>query len=194
MTQNPKPLVIGFAGAKQSGKSTATELLMAHHGVIGIGFAQPLRVFVGQLLGLPLEHLELAKEEQVPGLPEGVTPRRMMQTLGTEWGRQMIDPDLWVKVGMRFADQMLDNGYAVAFNDVRFPNEALAIRERGGIIIEIQRPGTGEGDNHVSESGLPRELIDDVVVNDGEVQDLYQRVLAVLRARRARQQIEASAG
>lgn len=194
-TQTPKtaPLVIGFAGAKQSGKSTITQLLMAHHGVVGMGFAQPLRTFIGDLLGLPQDMLEELKEQQVPGLRAGVTPRYMMQTLGTEWGRNLIDPDLWVKAVMRDAVAAVANGYAVAFADVRFPNEAQAIRDLDGIIIQIERPGTG-GDTHVSEKGLPPELIDDTVVNDGTPQDLYNRVLDVLKARRVRQQIEASAG
>lgn len=194
-TAKPTPLVIGFAGAKQSGKTMITEILMAHHGVIGMGFAQPLRAFVGQLLGLPPDVLESVKEEQVPGLRAGVTPRYMLQTLGTEWGREMIDPDLWVKVAMRGAIDALERGYAVAFADVRFENEARAIRELGGIVIKIDRPGGTAGtDAHVSEKGLPAELIDATVVNDGTPQDLYGRVLDVLKARQVRRQIEASAG
>lgn len=194
-TPETTPLVVGFAGAKQSGKSTITQILMAKHGVVGMGFAQPLRTFIGDLLGLPQDVLEEVKEEQVPGLRAGVTPRYLMQTLGTEWGRTLIDPDLWVKVAMRDAVNALERGYAVAFADVRFANEAEAIRNLGGIIIQIDRPGGTAGtDAHVSEKGLPAELIDDTVVNDGTPQDLYNRVLDVLKARRVRQQIEASAG
>lgn len=192
-TPETTPLVVGFAGAKQSGKSTITQILMAKHGVVGMGFAQPLRTFIGDLLGLPQDVLEEVKEEQVPGLRAGVTPRYLMQTLGTEWGRTLIDPDLWVKVAMRDAINALERGYAVAFADVRFANEAEAIRNLGGVIIEIVRPGTAI-DPHVSEKGLPRELIDDTVTNDGTPQELYNRVLDVLKARQVRRQIEASAG
>lgn len=189
-----RPLLIGFTGPKRAGKTLATELLMQLHGVAGIGFAQPMRVFVAELLGLSLDELEELKEKQVPGLPEGITIRKMLQTLGTEWGRNTIDPDFWVKVAMRNVDMALDAGYAVAITDVRFPNEAMAIRERGGVIIEITREGTAYSDGHVSDQRLPAEMIDYTVANDGDPGDLYKAVAEVLRGVQARRQIEASIG
>lgn len=189
-----RPLLIGFTGPKRAGKTLATELLMSLHGVAGIGFAQPMRVFVAELLGLSLDELEEFKEKQVPGLPEGITIRKMLQTLGTEWGRNTIDPDFWVKVAMRNVDMALDAGYAVAITDVRFPNEATAIRERGGVIIEITREGTAYSDGHVSDQRLPAEMIDYTVANDGDPGDLYKAVAEVLRGVQARRQIEASIG
>lgn len=173
-------LLIGFAGAKRAGKTLATELLMQKHGVVGMGFAQPLRVFVGELLGLDADQLETHKETQVPFLREGVTPRTMLQTLGTEWGRQLVDPDIWVTVAMRSADAAREAGYAVAFADVRFPNEAEAIRSRGGIIVNVTREGTGSGDAHVSEAGLPAELVNYTIANDGTPSDLYDALLETL--------------
>lgn len=190
-----QPLLIGFTGPKRAGKTLATELLMQLHGVAGIGFAQPMRVFVAELLGLSLDELEEVKEKQVPGLPEGITIRKMLQTLGTEWGRNTIDPDFWVKVAMRNVDHALAAGYAVAITDVRFPNEAKAVHARGGIIIEITREGTAYSERgHVSDMRLPSGMIDYTVANDGDPGDLYKAVAEVLQGVQARRKIEASIG
>ena len=49
----------------------------------------------------------------------------------------------------------------IVIDDVRFPNEAEMIRARGGKIWRLSRKGfEPSGDSHVSEAGLPDELID----------------------------------
>lgn len=184
----PSPLLLGFCGPKQSGKTLAAELLMHHHGVLGMGFAQPLRVFIAELLGYTAAELEANKETPVPWL-EGATPRTMLQTLGTEWGRNLIHPDLWVRVAMKSADRARAVGHAVVFADVRFPNEAAAIKDRGGYILRIERDAAANsGDAHVSEAGLPPEYVHATIPNNGTPQELYdglREVLVGLRARRA---------
>lgn len=186
-----KPLLIGFAGRKRSGKTTAAELLMAHHGFAGVSFAQPMRRFVADLLGITLAELEQVKEEPVDWLDGEATPRHMLQTLGTEWGREMVHPELWVRTTMRAADDLRSNGYAVAISDVRFENEAKAIAARGGFVVEITRPDLllDSVDLHVSEQPLPRELIADTVVNDGDVSQFYTRLIDTLRALRVKQTV-----
>jgi len=86
-----------------------------------------------------------------------LTPRKIMQLIGTECGRQIIHPDIWVKA--LFADYkavkinnntlLLSNPPQQGFDlikpkwiitDVRFPNEAQAIKDRGGILIRVERP------------------------------------------------------
>lgn len=186
------PILIGFAGRKRSGKTTAAELLMQGHGFIGISFAQPMRVFVAEILGMNPEQLEAAKEEPIAWL-DGATPRHMLQTLGTEWGRQLVHPELWVRVCMRAADHARQNGYAVVLSDVRFPNEAEALRERGGHVIEIERPDLpAPTDGHASETPLPRDLIDYTVVNDGDRAQLYSRLVDTLKAARVRRSVSKS--
>lgn len=75
-----------------------------------------------------------------------LTPRKLLQLLGTEAGRNIIHPNIWVNA--LFADypkivDMDDKGLDVYENwiitDVRFPNEAQAIKDRGGIVIRVNR-------------------------------------------------------
>lgn len=81
------------------------------------------------LYGTPLE-----KEQPLP-IFGGRTARHAMQTLGTEWGRNCIDNDFWVRTWLA----TLPDAKTVIADDVRFANEARAILERGGVMIRVMR-------------------------------------------------------
>ncbi|GAP66809.1 hypothetical protein MBSD_n2124 [Mizugakiibacter sediminis] len=169
-------ILIGIAGGKRVGKSTLGQHLARRHRLLHTSFAEPIRAFVAGLLGGTLDDLEREKESPIAWLG-GVTPRQMMQTLGTEWGRQMVHPDLWLLTALRRAYA----AHGAVLSDVRFPNEAAAIRERGGFILRVDRPGFEPGaDAHASERPLSMDLIDAVVVNNGSVEDLVLSAEGVL--------------
>jgi hypothetical protein len=170
------PLYIGIAGAKRAGKDTLASGLASALVLPCDSFAAPLRQFVASLLGLSLRELDSRKEDTIDWLAE-VTPRHLMQTAGTEWGRDRVHPELWVR--SLFA--RLPAGGLVP--DVRFSNEARAIRRRGGVVIRVSRPGHGGHDTHASEQPLPDELVDIEVSNDGSRADLVRRTLDQLLSR-----------
>lgn len=97
------------------------------------------------------------------------TPRHMMQTLGTEWGRQTIDNDIWVKAFAR-----LNAGECVIVPDVRFENEAALVREHGVLIHLVGRGGI-EG-NHVSENAIEFKPGDIVIDNSRDLAWLHGQV------------------
>lgn len=109
---------------------------------------------------------------------ERMTNRQFLQYFGTEVGRA-IDKDLWVKVLMNKYQTEMDNWAKEIENepiwivpDVRFPNEAEAIRKTGGQIWKIERPGVEPVNPHVSE-----QLIDtipcDIVIENSQDLDAY---------------------
>lgn len=165
--------LIGIAGPKRSGKDTLAAGLHAALGLPVDSFAGPMRRFVADTLGWTLAELEARKEQPIDWL-DGATARAMLQTVGTEWGRQTVHADLWVR--SLFA--RLPHGGIVS--DVRFPNEAEAILSRGGVVIRLVRPGTGQGDAHASEKPLPAELVTVELFNDGTPQRLIESALACL--------------
>lgn len=174
VTVYTQPLLIGIAGPKRAGKDTLARALCRTLALPQDSFAAPLRRFVADLLGWSLEELEARKEDPIPWL-DGITPRHMMQTVGTEWGRDMVHGDLWVRALL----QRLSGGGIIS--DVRFANEARAIRERGGIVIQVNRPGAGQGDEHVSEKPLPFDLVDVFITNDSTREDLAITATLALR-------------
>jgi hypothetical protein len=102
--------------------------------------------------------------------------RRLLQRMGTEAGRNIHGEDCWIKIAKRKVDAAPG---PVVITDVRFANEAEAIRSWGGKIIRIDRPGVGPVNGHVSEA-LSFEP-DDVIENDGTIADLQIQLLDAAR-------------
>ena len=157
--------IIGLTGRKQSGKTTAAEHLLKS-GFVRLSFADGIRdMLLALFLKLDYEEydvLDMLNDKERYIAPLGKTYRQMMQTLGTEWGRELIHPDLWV-MAARAQIEMLGN-YNCVFDDVRFENEAALIRELGGLIIHIDRDGLAT-DTHTSESGISVHPADMFIIN-----------------------------
>ena len=164
------PRIIGLCGPKGVGKSTYAK---SFEGAAILSFATPIKEMLKVILPHPA-WLE-KKEEPIPGFPNGVTVRRMLQTLGTEWGRETVFPNIWVQAAIRKAEDQIGKRLII-FDDIRFPNEAWAIRRLGhkheilSTIIHVSRKGyePDENESHVSEAGLPRHFIDKWVTVDDE--------------------------
>lgn len=169
------PRLIGLTGPARSGKDTTAEILVREAGFVRIAFADPLRDFVRRLLGYTPEDLETRKEDPTEF---GPSPREMMQTLGTEWGRETISPELWLRVARREIEANLAAGRSVVLSDVRFPNEADLVQELGGELWRILRR-TGDRirvRDHKSEGGVSIMLCDVVLANNGTIEDLTRAV------------------
>lgn len=132
-----------------------------------------------------------------------LTPRRALQTLGTEFGRACY-PEVWVEYALRMAknlDGLPGRMYTaqrglrptmgpalagVAIPDCRFRNEVIAVRNAGGKVIRIVRPGAGlqgAAGTHKSETEmteLPDDLFDVIIENTGTLERLRQQVSGAL--------------
>lgn len=181
----PTKLLIGLTGPARCGKSTAQSIIADRFGLARMNFADPLKDGLGPMLGLDERHLsgEL-KEHPLPWL--GKSPRELMQTLGTEWGRELVANDLWVRVARQRLAQLEDaEGEAfqgAVFSDVRFPQEADFIRRHGGTVIHLYRPGTAEVRPHISEAGIPLHKRDQVITNGGDLDELNARITLAVEA------------
>lgn len=105
-----------------------------------------------------------------------VTVRRILQWWGTEY-RRAEDPDYWTKAWAALVESFdLDNIH-ILIDDVRFMNELDTVRNEGGVIIKIERPGFNGAGNHASETSL-----DDytdwhrVISNDGTLDDFKRQI------------------
>lgn len=154
------PPILGFCGRAGAGKSSAALQLVADFPQVHrLSFADPLRQML-LALGLSPADLSAGKETPHP-LLGGKTPRMAMQTLGTEWGRGLIDPGLWLNAAKARAHRVLDDGGVPVFDDVRFDNEARMIRHLGGLVIGVVRPGQPQlAPAHASEAGISPDLVD----------------------------------
>jgi len=170
------PRLIGlYSPAPGCGKTTVADLLIEHQRV---SFAAPLKEAVSNMLhelGLPgFNYAYIDKEAIV--LEVGVSARHMMQTLGTEWGRACIHPDFWVMIARAKTQRIMADGRSVVIDDVRFPNEAAMIRDLGGELWRIDRPGVSYDGEHSSEGALEDITPDRVIVNDGTITQLKEKI------------------
>ena len=170
--------IIGIAAPKGGGKDTAADyLIKCMPWRKKVSFADPLKTMLQ--VGLDLSEAQLwgdLKEEVDPRY--GVTPRYLMQTLGTEWGRDMVKNDLWVE-----AAKTLYAGEQIVIADVRnVPGnvEAKYVRDNGLLIHVVGRTEyTGE---HISETAIPFEPGDGVISNTGSLEDLYKEMIPLVDA------------
>lgn len=174
--------IIGLHGFKRAGKDTGAGAL-TDLGWTRMAFADELRdalyrinplLHDGARLAKLVDALGWEKIKETTYYPE---VRRLMQRVGDAC--RALDPDVFVKPIARKVEYLSGDGTVpgVVVSDVRFVNEASFIREAGGHVIEIVKPGLAS-DGHVSEMRLPGELISATVVNDSTVRVLRDRVLA----------------
>jgi hypothetical protein len=158
--------IVGICGPIGCGKSAAAEHLISSYRFERRRFAGPLKAMLATL-GLTEAEIDGNLKEEPCERFGGATPRHMMQTIGTEWGRNCVHPNLWVLAWQHLLPKNRD----VVVDDVRFQNEAKIIRDLGGILIQIDRPGTGPLAAHASEQqGIKGDII---IQNDRGLDDLY---------------------
>jgi hypothetical protein len=182
------PTLIGFTGHAGCGKTTAADWALRNHkNCLKMSFASPLKAAAREIISSvrPKDHPTTAaeyltnrdlKETPIPFLAN-ITPRRLMQTLGTEWGRNAIHPDFWVIILAQKIERLLGHSYRqgtirlqAVIDDVRFENEAEMIRAYGGTIVHVERPGLTAVEAHASEA-LDFEA-DYTFVNGGTKEDM----------------------
>lgn len=173
-----KPLLIGLAGLARSGKDTAAQHMVNNHGFQAYAFADPLRDGLMHILNLsPCDFEGDQKEQPLPWL--GRSPRQLMQSLGTEWGRNSVHPELWLLLAAQNLDLLArthDTARGFVVSDLRFNNEADFIRKRGGVVVHMDRLAATPVNRHSSEDGIWSAPGDFWLPNDGTYDELFANV------------------
>lgn len=167
--------LIGVNGYGRSGKDTVAQFLVEDHGFIRIAFADLLKQavyilnpIVDPIVGFRIQDLVDAYGwEKSKELPE---VRQTLQRMGTEVGREMLGPDIWINAAF---NQMKD-GENYVIPDMRFWNEAERIVSNGGQTVRINRMGVGPVNDHPGEVALDSWHFDHVIDNDGDLDYLRQ--------------------
>ena len=188
MDTQKSQIIIGlYSPAPQSGKSTFAEHLHKAYNFHRDSLAAPLKSMLDALFRKACYPensnnvpnfggiLEISKRTNIPFF-QGKTYRELCQSLG-DWGRDEVSTDMWV-------DTLLERTFeydAVVIDDVRFPNEAKAIRGRGGFLIKIIRDSATRPNDHHSEGGLENEKFDAVLTNNGSIEELFHQGVEALK-------------
>lgn len=181
------PRLIGLTGYARTGKDTVGGFLVSQHGFQRVSFADKLREVA--LAADPYVKLSTDPEDDYyarltrvvdaygwEGAKAHDDVRRLLQRLGTDAGRNILGENVWVDAALQGLDP---DGFYV-FTDVRFPNEADAIRDKGGVIWRISRPGYEPINGHASETAMDSYNVDISIVNDRSMEDLAEKVRVCL--------------
>lgn len=179
----PRVEVIGLSGYARAGKDTVADYLVETAGYTKMSFAAPMKEALLRLdpnidmagYRMPMSTaLGIAGWDTLKANSEEIRP--LLQRFGTEVGRQMWGENFWVDAAIN----SIEDGSKVVFADVRFPNEAKAVKELGGEVWRIEREGVVAANSHVSETALDDYPFDRVITNNGNINTLQVAVQALL--------------
>lgn len=181
--------VVGLTGLAGAGKSTVAKYLVETYDYNLVSFAGPLKKMMRTLdpyIGLEYvrwyqfwkrpkmlrlsDLLAIMSEAEIKTSRYGAEYRRLLQSLGTDCIRA-VDPDFWVNAAVA---QVADPHKNFVFDDVRFPNEAKAIKEMNPDgLWNVNRLGLSSVGGHISEqhAGHLGETI--VLHNNTKIEELY---------------------
>jgi hypothetical protein len=183
-------MIIGLSGYARSGKDEAAKVLVEEFGFTRVAFADKLRDFLyaenpivsvwriwdGEPGVVRVQDvIDRYTWDNYKSTMYGEEIRELLQRLGTEAGRQTLWDTIWIDAA--FAPYHEDDNIVVT--DCRFPNEAQAIRSRGGYIWRIERYGVGPANAHESETSLDDYEFDLTIKNDGTLEEFRDKVQAL---------------
>jgi len=179
-------VIVGITGKKGHGKDTVGEVF-TKAGYLRDFFAAPIKEAVKLALNMTDEQVHGTVDVKETIDPRyGITPRWAMQSMGTEWGRNLINKDVWAIACL----SRIENSGALnwVITDTRFTNEADIIKEKGGIIVKVVRPNadTGSFEDHPSELQIDLIEPDYTITNDGTLDELVTQVKALVEQLKSR--------
>ncbi len=180
-------LILGVGGYARSGKDTLADLLVDNFGFVKVCFADPMRAMaeaINPVVGL-LDDVDEHRDFDVLRYNDVVEMfgydeakrlypevREFLQRLGTDAGRQVIGDSFWVDIAMKAASEHR----LVVIPDMRFHNEAEAIKSSPGSTVRVDRRGVEAPNSHQSEHDLDGWPYDLFVHNNSTPLDMLDRV------------------
>lgn len=177
--------LIGVTGYKNSGKNAVCNILRDEFGYVITGFSDVLKSMAlaidpyiyndtkGSCWRLSAVVADLGWDAAKEVHPE---VRRLLQRIGTEGVRQHLGQAAWVEAWRRSALVLLDSGQRVCVSDIRFLNEANAVKDLGGQVWRVRRPGAVSS-AHASETELDEIQAGVTIHNTKALSDLADSVM-----------------
>lgn len=175
---------IGIGGKYGAGKDVVANYYRYEFGFVSVGYGEILNPFLMKLnpyvmkegSGIDLvRYADVVKARGYVSAKQIDEVRRLLQVFGTEIGRNMIHPDIWVDRLAEKVTTLREQGKSVVLTGVRYPNELEMVRRLGGETLWVSRPGHEETGSHDSEKSLSENDFDHHLVNDKSIGVLENR-------------------
>ena len=173
-------MIIGLSGYAQSGKDSTAELLCLNYGYTRLAFADPMRqalMIINPRLDSITRVSDFVGDYGWDVAKKNPEVRRLLQVLGTDFGRKMLGDDVWINIalsGIKSEDK-------IVISDVRYPNEAQAIKNLSGSLWRINRHNHSAVNGHTSEHAMDNYMFNHVIYNDGTLDDLSDEVFMLAK-------------
>ena len=190
-------MIIGICGLIGSGKGTVADILVEEHGYKKLSFADALKDGVASMFNWPRHLLEGNTEEsrvwrENPDLfwsaetRSEITPRLVLQLVGTECMRNGFYDGIWVSLAKKKLLESLEQNWVIP--DTRFENEINMIQSLGGEIWRVSRGQDPDWvdayrennitpiDVHPSEYSWTRSEFNKIINNEGSLEDLKETI------------------
>ena len=162
--------VLGIHGPLDGGKDTVAHFITkSNNEFVKYAFAKPLKDAAKVIFGFSDLQLEDRKLKETEDPFWKISPRKVCQLLGTEFGRDMIDKNIWIKRADLQIQKNKELGYKTIITDVRFENEAEWLRSLPNaalIYLEVPNLVKDEKYLHASEAGISHQESDLLFTND----------------------------
>lgn len=171
-------MIIGIGYKARVGKDTAGSYIASKYNYSQDAFARNLKNAASHIFGFTQAQLEGDEKEIQMPYWNGLSPRMILQRLGTDCLREFFGQEIWVN-SFHQRTQDIKN---LVVTDVRFPNEAAYIKRRGGILINITKSNTPKVAGHSSEVAMDKfNDWDYTITNDGTYEELYTDLDTIIR-------------
>ena len=166
--------IIGLVGFPRSGKDYAASRMIDTHGFTRIAFGDGVKKLLLAIDPSYRDNLDVLEASKANGDDH---TREKLQNLGQTL--RDFDEDFWVKTAVEHI-KALPEGVPVVITDIRYPNEFHLVKDMGGTVVGIERPGYGPVNDHVSETNTATilEHADVIVKNDRTIDELVQDILS----------------
>ena len=179
---------IALCGNKQSGKDTIADYLIEKHGFIKYSFAEPVKKISKVLFSLSDNQLN-GNYKEIKDERWNLSPREIMQRLGTEFGQYYIyklfpelkgkikEKELWLEPFKSFLEQ--NKGKKIVIADLRFKHEYEFLKSYLFNIIKVER-NTNLVDLHPSENEFKYFKSDFIINNNKSKIELYNKIDTII--------------
>lgn len=172
---NNLPRLIGLSGRPRTGKDTVAKYLISKYKYRRYGPSVRVKDTAAIMFDVPREYFDDDNMKDQIDPFWGITYRQMAQKVGKESSRDVFGDDIW----MRHVEKQLltlDSAYGFILADIRYASEIKWIKEHGGDVYYILRHNAPKSsdEGHVADAGLPLDLADLLIYNDGTKELLYK--------------------
>ena len=182
------PRIIGIAGKKRSGKDTAADIIdeYSNNKVKTFAFATILKEVVQKVFIISDEQMIDLKEVKIERL--GYSPRQLLQNSGDHFRK--VNPNVFTDYMEHNISSHTESDITIIITDVRFDDECMFIKKHNGVLIGIDaeerlrarraRDG-GAADNHCTEKGVSKDLVDFWVTNNGTKEQFKDKMIKLIK-------------